>query len=575
MLKKLSSKLITYFICLISLLVIVIFFTVQNLVKTRHINLMLNEMVRYSDIINLSISEVFLKNKNKEVAILINDFAKAANVRITLINMDGTVTFDSDVSDVSSLENHYYRQEVYQAIHNGSGNSIRYSSTVKTDMLYYAKLYDKYVLRLAIPLYTLNESLSELRMLIIKIAAGVFFIAVIIVVVVILKITGPFKETLSFAENFSKGDYKKRILNYTDDEIGSLQRALNKMADTIVETIEAHIFEKKKLETTLESISDGIALIDASKKILIWNKTFTFYIGIESDPKDRPFFEVIRNRILNSKLEKALVSGESDAFEIELLNEKVFDVIINPIKEDNQLLKGVLLVLHDISEKKKIEKIKSDLVTNVSHELKTPIAIVKGYLETIKENPDNKSMLNDFIDRALENVDRQNALIQDIIKLSMIESSKEFEKEEVNIRRIILNCLDILTPKISKKGIALHTDFPEINYYTVANDFLAEEIFFNIIDNAINYNNPGGTIKISARLNNNRLSVSISDSGIGIPQEYIDRIFERFYRVDKSRSRTTGGTGLGLSIVKHAAMVLGWNISVDSDKKGTTFTILI
>jgi two-component system phosphate regulon sensor histidine kinase PhoR len=536
---------------------------------------MLNEMVRYSDIINLSISEVFLKNKNKEVAILINDFAKAANVRITLINMDGTVTFDSDVSDVSSLENHYYRQEVYQAIHNGSGNSIRYSSTVKTDMLYYAKLYDKYVLRLAIPLYTLNESLSELRMLIIKIAAGVFFIAVIIVVVVILKITGPFKETLSFAENFSKGDYKKRILNYTDDEIGSLQRALNKMADTIVETIEAHIFEKKKLETTLESISDGIALIDASKKILIWNKTFTFYIGIESDPKDRPFFEVIRNRLLNSKLEKALVSGESDAFEIELLNEKVFDVIINPIKEDNQLLKGVLLVLHDISEKKKIEKIKSDLVTNVSHELKTPIAIVKGYLETIKENPDNKSMLNDFIDRALENVDRQNALIQDIIKLSMIESSKEFEKEEVNIRRIILNCLDILTPKISKKGIALHTDFPEINYYTVANDFLAEEIFFNIIDNAINYNNPGGTIKVSARLNNNRLSVSISDSGIGIPQEYIDRIFERFYRVDKSRSRTTGGTGLGLSIVKHAAMVLGWNISVDSDKKGTTFTILI
>jgi two-component system phosphate regulon sensor histidine kinase PhoR len=175
MLKKLSSKLITYFICLISLLVIVIFLTVQNLVKTRHINLMLNEMVRYSDIINLSISEVFLKNKNKEVAILINDFAKAANVRITLINMDGTVTFDSDVSDVSSLENHYYRQEVYQAIHNGSGNSIRYSSTVKTDMLYYAKLYDKYVLRLAIPLYTLNESLSELRMLIIKNSCRCFF----------------------------------------------------------------------------------------------------------------------------------------------------------------------------------------------------------------------------------------------------------------------------------------------------------------------------------------------------------------------------------------------------------------
>jgi two-component system phosphate regulon sensor histidine kinase PhoR len=215
-------------------------------------------------------------------------------------------------------------------------------------------------------------------------------------------------------------------------------------------------------------------------------------------------------------------------------------------------------------------------VSNVSHELKTPIAIVKGYLETIKENPDNREMMNDFIERAIENVDRQNALIQDIIKLSMIESSKEFEKEEINIRQVILNCLDIVTPKINKKDIKLKTELSsELDYKIHANQFLVEEVFFNIIDNAINYNNQGGKLDITAEKKDEALIIKISDSGIGIPSEYIDRIFERFYRVDRSRSRATGGTGLGLSIVKHAAMVLGWKVSVASDKNGTSFTIAV
>jgi two-component system phosphate regulon sensor histidine kinase PhoR len=156
----------------------------------------------------------------------------------------------------------------------------------------------------------------------------------------------------------------------------------------------------------------------------------------------------------------------------------------------------------------------------------------------------------------------------------MIESSKEFEKDEINLKQIILSCLDIVTPKITKKEIKLNTALPsEVDYKITANQFLVEEVFFNIIDNAINYNNQGGKLDITAGKNDNGLIIKISDSGIGIPSEYIERIFERFYRVDRSRSRATGGTGLGLSIVKHAAMVLGWRVSVSSDKNGTSFTI--
>jgi len=576
MLKRLSYKLIVSYIVLIFVLVISVFLMVESLLKKTHIEMIKNEMSHEIGIINTSLVK-YHKNPLRAVETegILNEYSKAMQLRITLIAPDGKVAADTDANDVESMDNHFYRTEIYQSMQTGEGSSIRYSNTLKTGMLYYAQSFDGYVIRLAKPLYAVDESISELKTLTFRISIIVLISSILVVVLISFKVTKPFNETLSFANNFAEGNYNKRILNYSNDEIGTLQRSLNKMADTIVETIDQHIFEKKKLEATLESISDGIAMIDSSKKILISNRAFSDLLGIAMETKDKQYYETIRNRFLNSKIEKALSSGEKDSFETEF-DDRFFEAVINPIKTDSNMIQGILLVIHDISERKKIEKIKSDLVTNVSHELKTPIAIVKGYLETIRSNPGNLEMLNDFIERAIENVDRQNALIQDIIKLSMIESSKAFEKEEINIQQVILNCIDIVKPKITEKEIRLKIDFsPDADYTVVANQFLVEEIFFNIIDNGINYNNPGGKLSISAEKKDRGISIYISDSGVGIPAEFLDRIFERFYRVDKSRSRATGGTGLGLSIVKHAAIVLGWNVSVSSDKKGTSFPIEI
>jgi len=409
--------------------------------------------------------------------------------------------------------------------------------------------------------------------MIFNVSIAVLIVSIFMIVFISNKITKPFNETLSFAADFANGNFTRRILNYNNDEIGYLQKSLNKMADTIVATINAHVLEQKKLEAILESISDGIAMVDSDRHIVIYNNSFLTMLGLTVEISGKQYFEIIRNSALNAGIKKSLESGEKDIFEIEMSNDRFFEAVINPINNE-RIVNGILVVLHDVSEKRKIGRIKSDLVSNVSHELKTPIAIVRGYLETIKENYDNKEATINFIERAIDNVDRQNALIQDIIKLNMIESAKEFEKEKIDLKIIIERCLDLLAPKISKREIILINNLNGgIDYSVIGNLFLVEEIFFNIIDNGINYNCHGGTLAISSSESADEVEIKIADTGIGIPEEFKDRIFERFYRVDRSRSRATGGTGLGLSIVKHAAMVLDWDISVDSDTKGSSFII--
>ncbi len=576
MLKKLSSKLILSYIILTTILVAVIFILIGSLLRTIHVDIIKTEMSGYNEVIYDRFKRENIKPvPSVELSKMISDFSAIMKLRITIINAEGAVIADSDVKDISLLDNHQYRKEVIDALSSGSGFTIRYSSTLKTDMLYHALLRDNLIIRLAKPLHEVDRSLQFLKNLVFNVSFFALITSVLIIIIISFKITKPLKDTIRFASDFADGNYKKRILNYSNDEIGDLQKALNKMADKIVETINDHIFEHKKLEATLDSISDGIAMVDSRKHIVIYNNSFLCMLGITADLKKKQYFEIIRNSTLNGRIEKSLKGGDRDIFEIEMPGDRFFEAVINPIREE-KIIQGILIVLHDISEKRKIERIKSDLVSNVSHELKTPIAIVRGYLETIKENYDNRILSMNYIDRAISNVDRQNALIQDIIKLSMIESSKEFEREKIDLKIIIEGCLNLLAPKLLDREITLKNNLGAgVDYSIYGNLFLVEEIFFNIIDNGINYNSHGGTLAITGSESADELVIKISDTGVGIPDEYKERIFERFYRVDRSRSRATGGTGLGLSIVKHAAMVLLWDISVDSDNKGSTFTITI
>jgi two-component system phosphate regulon sensor histidine kinase PhoR len=573
--KKIRNKIILSFTLMIVLMTLFLLIFFNDLIRETHLTIIKREMREKTLFIEHDLIKSHkLTADRKRIASTVSELANIIGLRITLVEPDGTVIADSEVKDVASMDNHRYRTEISNALERGFGEIIRYSNTLRIDMLYFAKRMDRMIIRLAKPLYEIEESLNKIRDLLITLGTLLIIASMVIVTIISRRITRPVKETLEFAKQFSEGDYSRRILNYSDDEIGSLQRALNELADTIVDKIATLLLEQRKLQITIESIEDGIAVIDSQKKILIANRSFSSILNIRYPVIDRMYFEIIRGSSFNAKIEYSLLRGVSIKFDEEFLNGRICEVLINPITEE-KTIQGILIVLHDITEKKKIDQMKTDLVGNLSHELKTPITILKGYLETIYDNIENDETNKDYIKKALASIDRQNSIINDMLKLNMLETSINIPMEEISLKTVINNCIELLSPKAVNRNIEIKKLIDAIDDSIKCNRFLSEEVFFNLIDNAINYNRENGSVTIQANGESNNLIISISDTGIGIPNESLDRIFERFYRVDKSRSRSTGGTGLGLSIVKHAIELLNWSIGVSSSNEGTTFTVEI
>jgi two-component system phosphate regulon sensor histidine kinase PhoR len=575
MFKKISIRIIFSFMALIVMLIIVLLFLILGHIREYHLAILKREMTEKINFIELEIRNYparYLRGAVADRQAFIRGLSRIVNLRITLVDFKGAVIADSEYTNVGAMDNHRYRPEIQNALDTGNGDSIRHSNTLNTDMLYVARKSEMEIIRLAKPLKEVSESMDRLMGYILYVSGIVLLVSLTIVIIISRRITRPINETMSFARDFSNGEFSRRIPNYSNDEIGLLQKALNRLADIVVEKINTLLFEQNKLNKTIESINDGIAVVGKDKKILVANGAFKMLLDIDSNVVGRLFFEAIRNRSLNSHIEYVHATGNPVFFEETLLNGKHCDMFINPIAGEQEL-GGILIMLHDTTEKKKIEQMKTDLVSNMSHELKTPIAILKGYLETLGPHLCDPNMAKDLLQKAIANVDRQTSLINDILKLNRLETSKDFTTEFIDLRGIIRNSIEILGPKAQKKNVTITFNTDGQNALVTGNRFLAEEIFFNIIDNAISYNVEGGTIHVDMEKSGGRLTIVVEDTGIGIPEDSLDRIFERFYRVDKSRSRSTGGTGLGLSIVKHAADILGWMIKVSSDASGTKFVI--
>ena len=575
MFRKIGNRIIASFIILISALVVVLLFLVIDHIREYHHAILKREMAEKINFIELEIRNApgrYLAGTVADRETRVKELSRIVNLRITLVDFNGRVIADSQYDKVDEMDNHRYRVEIRDALARGAGESIRYSSTLSSNMLYMAKKSDAEVIRLAKPLREVDESIALLRRYIL-IAGGIALVlSSLVVVVMARRITRPISETMSFARDFSSGDFSRRIPNYSNDEIGTLQNALNRLADTVVEKLGTLMFEQNKLEKTIESIADGIAVIGRDKRILVANGAFRSLLDIDAAVVGKIFFEAIRNRAMNARIEEVHATGRPEAFEEAFLNGRHCEIIIKPITGE-QALQGILVVIHDNTERKRIEQMKTDLVANMSHELKTPIAILKGYLETMEPHLCEPDMARDLLHKAMANVERQNSLVNDILKLNRLETARDFQEEPIDLKEVIGDCIDILAPKAKTKDVTVVVAPGAASGGTRGSRFLAEEVFFNIIDNAISYNREGGSITVTVAPRAGRTVVTVADTGIGIPEEALARIFERFYRVDKSRSRSTGGTGLGLSIVKHAAEILGWKIGVKSGSEGTTFTI--
>lgn len=518
----------------------------------------------------------------------INDYTKKAQedigARVTIIDTSGKVMGDSSL-DKDSMANHSDRPEFKKAMEGEIGQSVRYSSSLNKKMAYFAAPIESDnkiigVVRVAMPWDEVQSGLNKIRIII----ASAIVISLILTIVVAFSFTSsiviPLQEMTSVALEMAEGKLDMSIDVISDDEIGKLGRGLNYMAQRLRDTIRQITEEKNKVKAILKSINDGVIAIDRKGTILLINPAVEKMFNICYEKSlGKTVIEVVRNFDLEKLLFQALKSGQSISDEIQLLvpDPKTFRIVTAPLKNEKEVV-GVVAVLRDITAFREVERMKTDFVANVSHELRTPLTSVKGFVETLLDGAlEEPETARHFLEIISDETDRLNRLINDLLSLSRIEAKNmEANKEKLSLAKIMNNTLSILTPQAKEKVLDVELRIAPDLPMVMADEDMIGQMLINLVDNAIKYTPRGGKVSIKAEKENDAVKIVISDTGIGIPRESIPRLFERFYRVDKARSREMGGTGLGLAIVKHILELHHGRIEVESDvARGSTFTVYL
>lgn len=516
----------------------------------------------------------------------IERFSKMADVRITLIDMQGKVLYDTK-SDPLRMENHRNRPEVSSAIRGKEDSSIRFSETVGSDLMYHAipiRNPDfKGVLRLAIPLDEIAAMKENTRRFIaISILVG-GIIGILVMMKISSAITQPISEFMVAAEEIAKGNFEKIKSLRIEDEFERLSQAFENMAFQLEDQMTQLKEHGLKLQSILSSMREGIIAVDQQYNIMLINPvSLNLFESEVDDVIGKPILEVVRNQQIYKIVQNALKHDEYHVKEIKIFGrkEKILRVYVNPIfnyTHEAQMI-GTLLVIEDITNIKRLENLRTEFVSNVTHELKTPLTSIRGFVDTLQngavEDPVISKRFLEIIDIESQRLQR---LIEDILLLSEIEvkeTNQDVNIEIFNVVSIIEEVTQILGQKIVEKEISFNIDvkkgLPDIEM----NRDRMKQILINLLDNAVKYTPNGRSVFLRCDFDSTHLIVEVQDTGVGIAEEALPRIFERFYRVDRARSRKLGGTGLGLSIVKHIVMLYHGSIEVKSQlQKGTTFTV--
>ncbi|MFQ6083910.1 MAG: two-component system histidine kinase PnpS [Candidatus Aminicenantia bacterium] len=505
--------------------------------------------------------------------------------RITVIDSEGKVLADSD-EDPAKMENHKNRPEIKDALANQTGQSIRFSQTIKIDMMYVAvpivrKSKVWRVIRLALPLTEVKEKMANIYKIIIYSLLIGGLISLALGALVGRYFSSPLSEMKSFAQKIIQGDLNQKIRIKSKDEIGQLAESLNEMSDQLEKKIEAIIEDKNKMEAILSSMREGVIVIDKNENIVLLNSSLARMLELRSEKfMGRPFWEIIPNNEINSFLKQALEKKNSLSGQVSILKPKTRNIQIQtaPITDRQGRLLGLVGVFHDITELKKLEKARSEFMANVSHELKTPITSIIGFVETLRNGAINDLKKRDeFLDIIYSHSQRLINLVNDILSLSRIESREiKMNLQPVSVKEIIENIRTLYRDKIESKKQSFQMNIPSELSPVLADPERIAQAFSNLIDNAIKFTPEKGKIMVKAQEIDNFIRIDVSDTGIGIAEEHLPRIFERFYRVDKARSREMGGTGLGLAIVKHIVQAHQGKTTVKSQpEKGSTFSVFL
>jgi len=533
-----------------------------------------DELFSYTELLNLTSLEKVSGN--------FRQIAKISNCRVTLVDAHGKVLADSE-RDAFLMENHLNRPEIQEARLKGKGKSIRFSNSIDMDMLYTAVAVReggeiKGYIRLSRPLYAVQNVIDKVYQYILLSILVVAVISLLIALFFSYRLYEPVKAMERFTEKLRKGEAVGTIILDTVDETKTLAENINYLVRELRDKIRIANEEKSKLMTAFTNMNEGVLIINAQGRIEFVSPVLANMLSVHyDDVYGRTLIEAFRSIDLEKALIEFKKTGQNVTREIVLgspeqviLNTSISAVHGHPGEEK------VMIVFHDVTRLKRLETIKTDFVANVTHEIKTPLTAIIGYLETIQNGAiHHVEETKQFIAASLKQAERLNRLVDDLLTLSNIETKETaLHFENVFLRAAVHNIIALIQPKASQKKITVHNNVPE-NFVPIrADGDKLTQILINILDNAVKFTAAGGRIIIDAEESGSYALVSITDTGIGIPRDEIQHLGERFYRVDKSRSRELGGTGLGLSIVKHFMMAHGGRMEIESQwGKGTKVSL--
>ena len=522
-------------------------------------------------------------------------FKDRTGARVTVIDDSGKVLGDSD-EPAKIMENHANRPEIKEADISGTGSSVRFSSTLRRNQFYLAVSTDtdpKRFLRLSMPLHEVEQAVNKIRMRVIIASLFVLFIALFTGLFQTRKVTKSIEEIAEFSKEVAEGNLKKRLFLKNRDELGQLGKNIIDMADELHTKLIQSEEEKRKIAAIIRNMSDGLILTDTKGRIIMSNDAVSKLFGISSGIDGKTLMEAFRRTEFMELTDMVAEGNQKVSREIEVTHPKELHLMVtaSPFSSHAKAeeLSGVVFTFHDITRLKKLEEVRKDFVANVSHEIKTPITAIKGFAETLLEGAlDDRESACKFLETIKSNSERLNSLVNDLLTLSRIELGDiTIEKAEVNPDEVIETVFTTLKDKSSSKGLYLKKEIsPDVRQIRADRDRLIQ-ILINLVDNGIKYTDKGGvTIKIQNAKQSADLpliaqpsplvEILVEDTGIGIPKKHLSRLGERFYRVDRARSRDLGGTGLGLAIVKHLVKAHGWNMEIQSSEgTGTKIRLIL
>lgn len=576
----LFRRILISYIIIAPLLFLFLELYLSNVVRSSHISELTQGLIVQGNLIAEEIPSVLPVN--------LDDFSRKykeiTGARITVIDGSGRVIGDSDEPS-ARMENHGDRPEIRDADLSNAGSSIRSSKTLGKDLFYLAipvkRDSDRLFVRLSVPLHDVEAAVTKTRMSVFFASFAALFIAILMGIFQTRRITRSIEEITSFSREVSAGHLGRRLFLKEKGEIGELAKNINDMAHEVKARLKKSDEEKHKIEAILRNLSDGLILVDTKGRILLCNEAVRKLFAIETEIEGRTVAETVRNAELMEVIDGVIREEGPVSREISVSHPRELFLMATATPfyahAGKEKLSGVVITLHDITRLKHLEEMRKDFVANVSHEIKTPITAIKGFAETLLDGAiDDRENARKFLETIKNHSERLNSLVGDLLTLSRIEMGDiDLRRYDVNINNLIDTVFTTLRDKAETKGLFLEKSLPPEPFGIKADRDRLIQVLLNLVDNGIKFTDEG-RVTVGMEKDRGHTILFVEDTGAGIPKKHLPRLGERFYRVDKARSRELGGTGLGLAIVKHLVKAHGWNMEIESTQgRGTKVKILI